>query len=56
MVPLLQKEGVVINDLFSVMLPHRIDGIVEDKIHLNDLGIRLCAEQTARIIRQTIKD
>ena len=53
-VPLLQKEGVIINDLFSVMLPHRIDGIRDDLVHLNDLGIRLCADQTERIIRETL--
>ena len=53
-VPLLRARGVEINDLFSVMVPHRVDGICEDLIHLNDVGIELCAAQTARVIREAL--
>ena len=53
-VPLLQARGVEVNDLFSVMIDHRYDGICEDLIHLNDLGIRLCADQTARVISKAL--
>lgn len=46
----LKKRGVRINDLFSVMDEHRLDGIGEDQIHLNEKGIELCAEQVVREI------
>ena len=52
--PVLRARGVEINDLFSVMVDHRIDGICEDQIHLNDLGIELCAEQTAQMIKKAL--
>ena len=54
LVPLLRERGIVINDLFSVMIDHRIDGICEDLIHLNDLGIELCAAQTACKIKEAL--
>ena len=56
LVPELQKQGVIINDLYTPMLPHCIDGITEDMIHLNELGIRICAEQTERMIREAMKE
>lgn len=55
-VPLLEKEGILINDLFSVMLPHRIDGIAEDLVHLNPLGIELCKNSTLRIIEKALEE
>ena len=50
LVPLLRERGIIINDLFSVMAEHRLDGICEDQIHLNELGIELCAAQVVRSI------
>lgn len=54
LVPALRERGVEINDLFSVMVNHRIDGICEDQIHLSPVGIELCAEQTAHAIKQAL--
>ena len=42
--------------LYTPMLPHCIDGILEDQIHLNDLGKQICAEQTVRVIRQAMQN
>lgn len=50
----LKKRGVIINDLFSLMDEHRLDGICEDLIHLNDKGIELCANQVAKTIREAL--
>lgn len=50
----LEKRGVRINDLFSVMDGHRLDGICEDQIHLNEMGIELCAQQVVREIRSAL--
>lgn len=54
LVPELEKKGILINDLFSVMKDHRIDGICEDKIHLNEYGVELCAEQVVKVIREAL--
>ena len=50
----LKKRGVIINDLFSLMDEHRLDGICEDLIHLSDKGIELCANQVAKTIREAL--
>ena len=50
----LKKRGIRINDLFSLMDEHKLDGICEDKIHLNEKGIQLCAEQVVREIRKVL--
>lgn len=52
LVPELQKKGIKINDLFEAMLEHRIDGICEDQIHLNEYGIEICAERVFDAIRE----
>lgn len=54
LVPLLRQRGIAINDLFSLMEDHRIDGICEDQIHLNQLGIDLCAAQTVGSILEAL--
>lgn len=51
LVPELKKKGILINDLFALMLPHRFDGIRDDLIHLNNIGIEICAKQVADRIR-----
>ena len=55
-VPQLEKMGVVINDLHSVVAPH-VDEYIrkDDWIHLTEAGIQACAQQTARIIRETAR-
>lgn len=52
----LKKRGVRINDLFSLMDEHRLDGICEDKIHLNEKGIELCAAQVVKSIREALSE
>ena len=54
LVPELEKRGVVINDLFSVMDDHRVDGICEDLVHLNEKGIDICAAQVVKKIREAL--
>ena len=54
LVPELEKRGVRINDLFAVMDGHRLDGICADQIHLNELGIELCAQQVVKEIRAAL--
>lgn len=56
LVPELHKKGVMINDLFTTMVEHRIDGICEDLIHLNEYGIALCATQVTKAIQKAIDE
>ena len=52
-VPKLVQKGVLINDLFQVV-QQDINGNVreDDRIHLTDKGIALCAEATVKAIHQ----
>lgn len=54
LVPHLKDMGIIINDLHSLVYPH-IDEYIrkDDLIHLTDEGIRVCAEQVARVIKET---
>lgn len=53
-VPVLREMGVVINDLYGLVEPHIEEYIrSDDLIHLTDVGIQACAEQVARVIRET---
>ncbi len=52
-VPHLEKLGVVINDLYSVVYPHIDEYICDDLIHLTDAGIKACGEQVSKIIKET---
>ena len=54
-VPELEKIGVVINDLFSIVNEDIENNIIEDKIHLSEGGAKKCAEQTEKIIREEMK-
>lgn len=56
LVPLLQKKGIIINDLFTAMVNHRIDGICEDQIHLNEYGIAICATQVLEKIQEALRE
>ena len=51
LVPELQKMGIRINDLHS-LISQDVEGyICEDQIHLNEKGAMLCAEQVVNAIR-----
>ena len=51
-VPLLKEKGVIINDLYQLVVSD-INTYIreEDNIHLSEEGIRVCAQQVAEIIR-----
>ena len=53
LVPKLQEMGIIINDLYSVVYPHLDEYICEDKIHLSEAGIKACAEQVVKVIKET---
>ena len=52
LVPELEKMGIVINDLYSLVEPN-IDAFIrkDDNIHLTEEGIRACSEQVVRHIK-----
>jgi hypothetical protein len=53
LVPELRKMGIRINDLYAVVADDIPGNIREDdKIHLSEKGIELCAEATAECIRR----
>ncbi len=54
-VPLLEKEGVVINDLFALLYDKR-DGYIleEDKLHLTKAGADICAKKVAEEIAKML--
>ena len=52
-IPKLHKMGVVINDLHSLVSTDVYRYISEDNIHLSKDGIKLCAEQVTKIIKET---
>ena len=52
-VPELEKRGVIINDLFSVVIKD-VDKYIreDDNIHLTEEGKAVCAEQVAKVIKE----
>lgn len=52
----LVKEGVRINDLFSLVLPNVEEYICEDLIHLSEAGIQACAKQVMDAITALAKE
>ena len=56
LVPELEKLGVIINDLHATVYPN-IDTMIrkDDKIHLTDEGIEVCARQVADSILAAAK-
>lgn len=52
-VPLLEKKGIIINDLYS-LLSKDIDKYIrqDDNIHLSEAGIEVCSRQVADIIQK----
>lgn len=55
-VPALQKEGVLINDLYSFVDPHKEEYIREDHVHLSEVGTEACAQEVAGFIREVAKN
>ena len=51
-VPLLEKKGVMINDLYTVVAQDIYGNVCDDTIHLSPAGIKLCAQSTADAIRK----
>ncbi len=55
-VPELEKLGIIINDLHSLVLENVNEYIREDdKVHLTDAGIDACAKQVVTVILETAK-
>ena len=54
-VPLLREKGIIINDLHPLIYKDINRYVSDDLIHLSEDGVELCAEQTAKIILDTIK-
>lgn len=50
-VPELQKMGIEINDLHSLVAQDIDKYISEDKIHLSQEGIELCSKQVVKVIK-----
>lgn len=50
-VPALRAEGVRINDLHALVLPHIDTFITTDRLHLSPAGADACAAQVAQAIR-----
>ena len=51
-VPLLSKNGIVINDLYSVIAADMDKYVSDDLIHLSEDGIRVVAEKVAKVIEE----
>lgn len=54
-VPELEKRGILINDLHSVVFPKLSSYICHDCIHLTDEGYTACAEAVVRAIKSCEK-
>ncbi len=54
-VPALEREGIVINDLFGLLYEKRNEYIsAEDKLHLTKEGVAVCAKKVAEEIRKML--
>ena len=57
LVPELEKRGVIINDLYSLLAPDPVRYIrADDMIHLTDEGERVCAERVTDVIRRAARE
>lgn len=56
-VPLLEENGIIINDLYTTVSAD-IDTYIrtDDKIHLTDAGIKVCAKQVTDCILKAAED
>ncbi|MBE5866488.1 MAG: SGNH/GDSL hydrolase family protein [Lachnospiraceae bacterium] len=53
-VALMQAEGVMVNDLFSMLQKHREQYICDDFVHLTEDGKVKCAEEVCKCIRRLL--
>lgn len=51
-VPFMKSENIIINDLHSLVRPHKDELICDDRIHLNDEGKKVCAAAVAEMVRK----
>ncbi len=56
LVPELEKMGVIINDLHTLVWENLDEYICEDTIHLSEKGIEACAAQVAESIIEAAKE
>ena len=55
-VPLLAEKGVIINDLYSLVLSDMDKYIrADDHVHLSEEGIAVCSKQVAEVIKEAAK-
>ena len=50
-VPKLKELGIEINDLHSIVMQDLYKYVGDDKIHLSEAGIEICAEQVVKAIQ-----
>ena len=50
----LQPRGIIINDLYSLLRTDVNRYISDDLLHLSDDGIKICAKQVAKIIKENV--
>ena len=50
----LKEQGIIINDLFSLIIDKRDEYISPDGIHMNDRGKAVLADAVAEIIKKYI--
>lgn len=53
---LMKKNSVVINDLNALVKNSNINLLKEDGLHLNEIGIEICAQNVSDIIMQYLHD
>ncbi|MEZ0537663.1 SGNH/GDSL hydrolase family protein [Caldicellulosiruptoraceae bacterium PP1] len=51
-IELMQKEGIEVNDLYSLVKEDLNKYICDDKLHLSDEGYRRCAEKVVEVIKK----
>ena len=51
-VPKLEAEGLIINDLYSFVKPNVDSFICSDRVHLTPAGIDACAERVCEVLRE----
>lgn len=54
-VPVLEKMGIIINDLHSIVAADVDKYICDDEIHLSEEGSMVCAKQVVQVIKDAVK-
>ena len=52
--PLMRAKGIIIIDLYTLIMPRLYDYISEDKVHLSPAGVDAVARQVSETIRQSL--